>query len=307
MAAKFDEPLVDRNASPREFKARQLRAEATRRIYVAYAQAPDATADGQDAPTQEDPEPAPPGDSENDGEPTDPSAPDGEGAVEDPPADGEIPPDGEIPTEDDAEAYAADLGLDQDIPADERPTAGAIRDRLALQSLPPGCRYELVDERLVLDCEGENPFTQLTRGLTLSDGPNPDASATDEPAPARAMLTILRGTRTRPVPAAAGLSNRAQTEPVGVIVSVALTLVGLEDEDVNVYWSLYHAQDGRRVPREWLANRRADTTHAEATSDRRYSTFWVPLPRLRGPFYLRLSAVTEDGTTLDYRNTQHFD
>jgi hypothetical protein len=325
LAATFDEPLVDLNASPREFKARQLRAASTRLTYVAYVQASEGSGDAEGSgeavtPPQGDDTPPPPDDSQADDGSTAPDATDEDGLADDEDPDGETSTDAEIPTDAEAEAYEADLGLQDDLPADELETAGEISGQLPPQLLPPGCRYGLADEHLVIDCDGENPFTELTQGLAFirgrdltapaADKPAAGESMSDEPAPGRPIIAILRGTRTRPVPASAGLSDRAEgleTEPVGVIVSVALTLVGLEDEDVSVYWSLYHARDGGRVPRAWLVNRRASTAHADAGTDRRASTFWVPLPKLRGPFYVRLSAVAEDGTVLDYQNTQPFE
>jgi hypothetical protein len=34
--------------------------------------------------------------------------------------------------------------------------------------------------------------------------------------------------------------------------------------------------------------------------------FWVPIPQLRGPFFIRVGVYDDHGTRLDYADTRHF-
>ena len=102
-------------------------------------------------------------------------------------------------------------------------------------------------------------------------------------AAAKDLLKVLRGTRERQLPG-------DTPEPVGVTLNFDLTLEGYEGKRVDVRWSLYNADDGVRVPRDWLVNRRALVAEPDAPSERASSDFWIPLPRQRGPFFVRLTA-----------------
>lgn len=106
---------------------------------------------------------------------------------------------------------------------------------------------------------------------------------------------MLRGTRT-------GSAN----EPVGVSVNFTLTLRGLKGEPTDVRWSLYDARGRGRVPRDWLVNRRALTARAESDSDSASGSFWVPLPRRQGPFFVRVSVFGQGDRQLDFADSKRF-
>ena len=59
------------------------------------------------------------------------------------------------------------------------------------------------------------------------------------------------------------------------------------------------------MPREWLVNRRALVARPEVASDRASGDFWVPLPRRRGPYFVRLG-VYDEGTRLTFADTESF-
>lgn len=162
------------------------------------------------------------------------------------------------------------------------------------------------------------PRVPLASTAELSDGQTPllgvadeasscgDAQAPEaggEPAPgtkeaevrARALLKLLRGTRNRP-------SQDGRLEPVGVTVSFDAALKGFSGRRADVRWSLYDAGARKRVPREWLLNRPALKLTAESASD----DFWVPLPKLRGPFYVRIGVYDDDRNRLTFADSRRF-
>ena len=89
-------------------------------------------------------------------------------------------------------------------------------------------------------------------------------------------------------------------------VSFDLQLEGFKGRRSYVRWSLYDARADRRVPRDWLINRRVLSMRGKANSDRASKEFWVPLPRRQGPFFVRVSAYDDQGTRLTYEDTKAF-
>ena len=118
-------------------------------------------------------------------------------------------------------------------------------------------------------------------------------------ADAEALVRVLENTRSRPVPSGG-------SEPLGVTLSFELELEGFTGERAEVRWSLYDAGARKRVPRDWLVNRRALVVGAEAASDRASAEFWVPAPKRKGPFFVRLSVYDEDGDRLEFSDSKSF-
>ena len=118
------------------------------------------------------------------------------------------------------------------------------------------------------------------------DGAEP-ASRTEAIQSANKFLRALRGTRVRRSSSASGSVTQ---EVLGVTVSFDLQLEGLKGRHSYVRWSLYSARGNRRVPRDWLINRRVLSLQGKANEDRASKEFWVPLPRAKGPFFVRVSA-----------------
>ena len=116
---------------------------------------------------------------------------------------------------------------------------------------------------------------------------------------AKALLKVLKNTRAVSLPSGA-------TEPLGVTLSFDLELEGFKGRSVDVRWSLYDAGARERVPRDWLSNRRALAMRPEAAFDRPSAEFWVPLPKQRGPYFVRLSAYDDQGKRLDSADSKSF-
>jgi len=118
---------------------------------------------------------------------------------------------------------------------------------------------------------------------------------------ARRLRKIFNGTRTRPLSPAGG-----KRQMVGATVNFNVSMTGFDDGRADVRWSLYSAGDNALVPRDWLRTQRALSLRGEANKDSASGEFWVPLPKAKGPFFIRLGVYDDDNTRLDYADTPRF-
>jgi hypothetical protein len=121
---------------------------------------------------------------------------------------------------------------------------------------------------------------------------------------ARRLLRVLRSTRVRTSPSAS--ASGGNQEVLGVTVNFDLQLEGFEGRRSEVRWSLYDARGNRRVPRDWLINRRVLSLKGKANEDRVSKEFWVPLPKRKGPFFVRVGAYDDQGNRMTYEDTKTF-
>jgi hypothetical protein len=115
---------------------------------------------------------------------------------------------------------------------------------------------------------------------------------------AEQLVKILGGTRTEEVSSGA-------RQPLGVTVNYKISLTGFRGRRVDVRWELHRASGGQ-LPQNWLKSQRAALLKAEANKDSASPSFWVPLPKIEGPFFIRLTARDENGVPLDRANTEQF-
>jgi hypothetical protein len=99
---------------------------------------------------------------------------------------------------------------------------------------------------------------------------------------------VLAGTRSQ-------LGPDGKRLPMGMMVSVDVTLTGMSGEPVEVYWSMLSADTTRALPQPWLRNTRAATLHPRAERAQLQKDLWLPLPRERGRYKARITLVDEDG------------
>ena len=95
--------------------------------------------------------------------------------------------------------------------------------------------------------------------------------------------------------------------PLGVVVNFSAQIDGYRGKQSVVRWSLFDARDRTRMPQPWLRNREALRLVPEAGSDRGSLAVWVPLPRKRGPYFVRLELLSDRGARLDKADTKRFD
>lgn len=95
--------------------------------------------------------------------------------------------------------------------------------------------------------------------------------------------------------------------PLGVVVNFSAQIDGYRGKQSVVRWSLFDARERTRMPQPWLRNRVALRLVPEAGSDRGSLAVWVPLPRKRGPYFVRLELLSDRGARLDKADTKSFD
>jgi len=284
VAAGLDNVEVDLNVGLAEFSARQRTANAGSAVEVTRSPGGPmpytvlASVQSPEGGLAQQPEPE-----------IAPESPPREVAPESPPP--EVVPEATPPTEPEVEpqdqsetSVQPETGVEPELDElSEAQVVDEVEQKLPSEELPAGCEYELAggDGPAGVQCDDEQALEFLAPGDVDED------SSGGATAAAKDLLKVLRDTRVRPL---AGDSS----EPLGVTVNFDLDLEGYEGKRVEVRWSLYTARAGVRVPRDWLLNRRALVARPDAPSERASNGFWVPLPRQKGPFFVRLTAYDGD-------------
>jgi hypothetical protein len=211
---------------------------------------------------------------------------------------------------------------------DEPPASGRARfgqdtvvrlkpDFVAKQKLDAGVKAALdarrVPQMLVLPSACDNDVVSPACGLTslqLSMGvADEDATASLQinqedvsiPQVQMQLAKVFRGTRTAPAQ-----SDPSKRDLIGATINFNVSLTGFDGESADVRWSLYSQSRRRPVPRDWLRNQRALLLRGEAEKDSGSGEFWVPIPEVRGPFFIRIGVYNAAGTRLDYADTPSF-
>lgn len=181
---------------------------------------------------------------------------------------------------------------------------------VARQRLETGVRRALTDSRVpeldlpptcTQDVSSPNcGLSSLQRQLQLVKKDGTPGTVRPEVI-ARRLVKIFRGTRTQRAP-----SGQGKRQPVGVIVNFNASLTGFRGKRADIRWSLYNAKRGIRVPQDWLRNQHALSLEGKADKDNRSREFWVPVPKAKGPYYVRFGVYDADDSRLDYANTPPF-
>jgi hypothetical protein len=100
--------------------------------------------------------------------------------------------------------------------------------------------------------------------------------------------------------------SASRREFVGVTVNFNITMTGLRGDTADVRWSLHRARRDASLPSAWRDSRSVFLPHSAATKDTGSGQFWVPLPREKGPFFIRIEVYSEAGGRLDYADTRRF-
>lgn len=166
--------------------------------------------------------------------------------------------------------------------------------------LPPGCVDDVVSDGCGL---GSLALTMgVAMAMAQADSTSPVGQ--DDVSVARVskqLAKVFRGTRTR-----RARSDPSKRELVGVTINFNVALTGFRGESAEVRWSLYSKRGQRPVPRDWLRNQRALLLKGEAEKDHGSGEFWVPIPQVKGPFFIRLGVYDARGGRLDYADTPSF-
>ena len=131
-----------------------------------------------------------------------------------------------------------------------------------------------------------------------------DILTDDGNAPAGEVRRVLTSTRLQ---IANPTGAEPKLSPLGVVVNFSAQIDGYRGKESVVRWSLFNARERTRMPQSWLRNRVALRLIPEAGSDRGSPSVWVPLPRRRGPYFVRLELLDDRGNRLDKADTKSFD
>jgi hypothetical protein len=125
-------------------------------------------------------------------------------------------------------------------------------------------------------CGDSCAFTPLVDQAIVDTGSNLAEAA-------RKVAEVFTGTRYT--------QDGGRREPLGVTVNYAIDFRNYVGKAVTVVWTLYSGRTGEPPPRTWWRN--VIVKQVEPTSDEPYrASFWAPIPRRRGNYYLTLRLFT---------------
>jgi hypothetical protein len=114
---------------------------------------------------------------------------------------------------------------------------------------------------------------------------------------AERVVELLRGARStggeKPQGEKPG-GEKPKGEPLGVVVSADLELAGLRGKPVLLSWSMWQQGGKKRLYGNWLNNNLAYRLKATTDQDTTTLDLWVPLPKSRGPYFIRVSLTTAE-------------
>lgn len=148
-------------------------------------------------------------------------------------------------------------------------------------------------------CEAQPPpclVPTFVRGISIGQ----DGKPVEPEVAAERVVELLGDTRSTSSDASGA------SEPLGVIITADLELIGLRGQPVLLSWEMYQQGGAKRLHGDWLNPNLAYRLVAEAESDSTTQDIWIPLPRSAGPFFVRV-LVKVDGTRLDSEDSDPFD
>jgi hypothetical protein len=95
--------------------------------------------------------------------------------------------------------------------------------------------------------------------------------------------------------------------PLGELISVNLELAGLQGQPVLMSWSIFQEGSHTNLFGKWLNDFAAYRLESTTNDDTGTLEMWIPLPKLKGPFFIHLSLTTADGVGLASADSGPFD
>jgi hypothetical protein len=121
---------------------------------------------------------------------------------------------------------------------------------------------------------------------------------------AEQVLKVLRDTRRTGGEQPGG--EQPKGEPLGVVVSADLELVGLRGKPVLLSWSMWQQGGTKRLFGNWLNRNLAYRLVATTDHDTTALDMWIPLPKAPGPYFIRVN-LTADRSPLASGDSPPFD
>jgi hypothetical protein len=117
-----------------------------------------------------------------------------------------------------------------------------------------------------------------------------DGTPITRAAAAKRQIAVLKTLRTTKVRGA------KKPQPIGVVVVANVDLSGLRGKPVLLSWSMWRKDGGERLYGEWLNERLAYRIQATSDHDTGSVDFWIPLPKGKGPYFIRARLAIGDAT-----------
>jgi hypothetical protein len=129
----------------------------------------------------------------------------------------------------------------------------------------------------------------ITRAL--SGGVEPAAAA-------QKVVTLFATSR--------GETTGHTVHPLGVMITFEADLVGFAGTPATIRWSLFSANPAQHLDPEWYRTVPILRVTPDTNDDRFSSQFWVPEPRRRGDYFVRLEVDSADGLPRTYSDSPVF-
>ena len=176
-------------------------------------------------------------------------------------------------------------------PTSAPPTSAGIRFYL------PGGLTSRAYARKVAALVGNNTATPVPAkpeilffvGWTASDG---KGNIVSPEVAANRIVGILGHTRTVSETPNQNSGPRNESEPLGELISLNMELVGLRGQPVFLSWSIFQAGGHDNLFGRWLNNFVAYRLMATTDDDTGSLDMWIPLPKVSGPYFIRLNLTT---------------
>jgi hypothetical protein len=142
----------------------------------------------------------------------------------------------------------------------------------------------------------EGKCKDLVINFAISNAVDVNGNPVSPSVAAQRVVALLRNAR----------SSDEEDEPLGVVVTADLELVGLADKPVLLSWSMWQQGGGTRLYGDWLNENLAYRLEATTNRDTTSLNIWIPLPREPGPYFVRVHLATLE-STLASADSEAFD
>ena len=159
-------------------------------------------------------------------------------------------------------------------------------------SVPQACLSDVVADSCGLRS------MQLQIGAADADGA---ASSLSTEQAKKRLTEIFNATRTR-----RSKSDPGKRELIGVTVDFNVQLTGFRGETVDIRWELLTDGGDAEVPSALSGRERVLLLKGEADKDTAGDEFWVPMPKAKGPYVIRIGVYDKKNTRLDFAVTDPF-
>jgi hypothetical protein len=129
------------------------------------------------------------------------------------------------------------------------------------------------------------------KSIALGNLTTPEGEAVAPDDAAEQLVALLRSARRTGTQDGGG--ELPGGEPLGVVVTADIELIGLRHRPVMLTWQMWQLGGQVRLYDEWLNKNLAYVLEATTDHQTRAVDLWVPLPKEPGPYFIRLLLTAE--------------